>query len=82
MDALSLHPVSYVPTCTHETDLHLEAEERRNRFSFMNKSFIRNVIRQNLGLLLSMNIIVDIAYLVSGIYTNFRRLLSKTCDVG
>jgi len=48
----------------------------------MNKSFIRNVIRQNLGLLLSMNIIVDIAYLVSGIYTNFRRLLSKTCDVG
>jgi len=30
-----------------------------------------------------MNIIVDVTYLISGIYTNFRRLLlCKKCDVG
>ena len=28
-----------------------------------------------------MNIIVDVTYLISGIYTNFRRLLGKKCDV-
>jgi len=35
---------------------------------------IRDVIRQNFVLLLSMNIIIDDTYLISGIYTNFRRL--------
>ena len=25
---------------------------------------------------------MDVTYLISGIYTNFRRLLCKTCDVG
>ena len=29
-----------------------------------------------------MNIVVDGTYLISGIYTNFRRLLCKKCDVG
>jgi len=29
-----------------------------------------------------MNIIIDVTYLVSGIYTNFLRLLRKKCDVG
>jgi len=29
-----------------------------------------------------MNIVVDVSYLISGIYTNFRRLLFKKCDVG
>ena len=29
-----------------------------------------------------MNIIIDITYLISGIYTNFRRLLCKKCDAG
>jgi len=29
-----------------------------------------------------MNIIVDVNYLISGIYTNFRMLLCKKCDVG
>jgi len=29
-----------------------------------------------------MNIIIDVAHLISGIYTNFRRLLRKKCDVG
>ena len=29
-----------------------------------------------------MNIVVDGTYLISGIYTNFRRLLWKKCDVG
>jgi len=35
-----------------------------------------NVIWQNLVslLLLLMNIIIDVTYLISGIYTNFRRL--------
>ena len=36
----------------------------------------RNVIQQNLVLLLLM-IIFDVTYLISGIYTNFRRLLCK-----
>jgi len=52
----------------------------------MDKSFYtqRNVIWQNLVglLLLLMNIDVDGTYLISGIYTNFRRLLCKKCDVG
>ena len=29
-----------------------------------------------------MNIIIDVNYLIFGIYTNFRRLLCKKCDVG
>jgi len=29
-----------------------------------------------------MNIITDVSYLISGIYTNFRSLLCKKCDVG
>jgi len=30
-----------------------------------------------------MNInIIDVTYLISGIYTNFRRLLRKKCDEG
>ena len=29
-----------------------------------------------------MNIIIHITYFISRIYTNFRRLLRKKCDVG
>jgi len=29
----------------------------------------------------SMNIIINVTYLISGIYNNFRRLLCKKCDV-
>jgi len=29
-----------------------------------------------------MNIIISVTYLISGIYTNFHRLLCKKCDVG
>jgi len=29
-----------------------------------------------------MNIIIDVIYLISGIYANFCRLLCKKCDVG
>jgi len=29
-----------------------------------------------------MNIIINVTYLISGIYTNFHRLLCKKCDVG
>jgi len=29
-----------------------------------------------------MNIIINVIYLIYGIYTNFRRLLNKKCDVG
>jgi len=42
---------------------------------------MRIVIWQNLVLLLLMNIIIDVTYLISRIYTNFRRLLSKKCDI-
>ena len=44
----------------------------------MNKSF--NM--QSLVLLLLMDIIIDVTYLISWIYINFRRLLCKECDVG
>jgi len=40
-----------------------------------------NVIWQNLVLLLLMNIIIDVTYLISGNYTNFRSFLCKMCDV-
>ena len=39
-------------------------------------------IWQNLLVLLLVNIIVDVTDLISGIYTNFRTLLCKMCDVG
>jgi len=29
-----------------------------------------------------MNIVVNVSYLISGIYTNVSRLLYKKCDVG
>jgi len=29
-----------------------------------------------------MNISIDVTYLISGIYTNFPRLLCRKCDVG
>ena len=29
-----------------------------------------------------MNIIINVTYLISGIYNNFHRLLCKKCDVG
>jgi len=43
---------------------------------------IRNVIWQNLVLLLLMNIIIDVPYLIYGIYTNFRTFYGKKCDIG
>jgi len=43
---------------------------------------MRNVIWQTLVLLLLTNIIIDVTNLNSGIYTNFRELLCKKCDVG
>jgi len=42
---------------------------------------MHSVIWQNLVLLLLMNIIIDVTYSISGIDTNFRRLLCKKCDV-
>ena len=41
-----------------------------------------NVIWQNLVLLLLVNIIIDVTYLISGIYTDFSTFLCKNCDVG
>jgi len=29
-----------------------------------------------------MNIVIDVTYLLSAIYTNFCRLLCKKCDIG
>ena len=49
----------------------------------MNKSFNTQCnSTQNLVLLLLLNVIIDVTYLMSGIYTDFRRLLCKKCDVG
>jgi len=58
--------------------IHSEAE-RRNRFLWINL-LIRIVIWENLVPLLLMNIIIDVTFLICGIYTNFRRLLCKKCD--
>jgi len=41
-----------------------------------------NVIWQNLVLLVLVNVTIDVTYLISGIPTNFYRLLYKKCDVG
>ena len=41
-----------------------------------------NAISQNLVLLLLVNIIVDVTYLISGIYTNFHTFLRRKCDIG
>ena len=50
-----------------------------NHFSFMNKSFnTRNVIWQNLVVLLLMNSIIDATYSVSGISTNFHTFFAKS----
>jgi len=43
---------------------------------------IRNVMWQKIVLLLLVSIIIDVTYLISGIYTDFHRLLCKKCDVG
>jgi len=40
-----------------------------------------SVIWQNLVLLLLLNVIIDVTDLISGIYTNFHRLLCKKCDI-
>jgi len=63
--------------------LHRDAE-KRNHFSFMNESFSMqcNLTKFSTLSLLLMNIIVDVTYLISGIFTNFHRLLCKKRDVG
>jgi len=43
---------------------------------------ICNVIWQTLVLLSSVNIIIDVTYLISGIYTNLCTFLCKKCDIG
>jgi len=48
----------------------------------MNKSFLRNVIGQNLELLLLVNNIVDITDMIYGISTNFYTFLCQKCYVG
>jgi len=56
--------------------------QKKNHLSFMNKSLNMQRNLTKLVLLLLINIIVDVSYLISGIYTNFCRLLCKKCDVG
>jgi len=51
-------------------------------FSYEEIFLKRDAIRQNLVILLLMNIIIDVTYLIYGISTNFHRLLWKKCDVG
>jgi len=59
-------------------EIHREAE-KRNYSSVMNKSFN---MQYNLANFSVINMIVDVTYLIYGIYTNFCRLLCKKCDVG
>jgi len=61
--------------------LHRKAEKGTTFLLWINL-LIRSVIWQHLVLLLLMNIIIDVTYLISGISTNFHRLLCKKCDVG
>jgi len=55
---------------------------KKEPLSFVNKSFNTQCIVTKFSTLMLMNIIIDVIYLVYGIYTNFRRLLCKKCDVG
>jgi len=57
-------------------------DEKRNHFSSMNKSVNTQCNSTKFILLLLMNIIIDVTYLISGINTNFQRLLCIECDVG
>ena len=57
-------------------------KQKRNHFSFRNKSFSTQCNLTKFSTLVLMNIIIDLTYLISGIYTNFCRLLCKKCDVG
>jgi len=69
---------TFLSDCITSVKLHREAEKRYH-FSFMNKSLICNVIRQNLVFLLLMNIVKDVTYLISGIYvySNLHTFLYK-----
>ena len=51
---------------------------RRNRFSFTNKSFNtqRNLKKE------SVNTVIDVTYLISGIYTHLCVFLCRKCDGG
>jgi len=58
-----------------QTYLHREAG-KKNRFSFYELNTQCNLTK------LLVNIIIDVIYLISGIYTNFRTFLCNKCDVG
>jgi len=62
--------------------IHREAGKTLTTFLLWINLLIRNVNWQNSVLLLLLNIIIDDTYLISGIYTNFHRLLCEKCDVG
>jgi len=59
--------------------LQLYTVRQKNGTTFLSwiSLLIHSVIWQNLALLLLVNIIIDVTFSVSGIYTNFRRLLRK-----
>ena len=57
-------------------------QKKRTTFPLWINLLTRNVIWQNIVILLLMNVIVDVTYLISGISTNFHRLLCKKCDIG
>jgi len=61
--------------------IHLEAQKGTTFLLWINL-LICSVIWQNLVLLLLVNIIVDVTYLIAGIYTNFCTFLCKKCDLG
>ena len=66
----------------HGWIVHRETEKRNyGTFLLWIHLLIRNLIGQNLAILLLENIIIDVTCLISGIYSNFRRLLCKKCEI-
>jgi len=57
-------------------------QKKRNHFSFMSKSFNMQCILTKFSTLIVNEYYHRFTYLISGMYTNFRRLMCKKCDVG
>jgi len=76
MRSLDPTPTTAILNCS----IYTVRQKKETTFLVCINLLSRNVIQQNLVLLLLM-VIFDVTYLISGIYTNFHRLLCKKCDV-
>ena len=63
-------------------EMYAVKQKKGSTFLLWINLLIHNAISQNLVLLLFVNITTDITYFISGIYTDFHKLLYKKCDVG